>query len=30
MMRNYGNYQSFGDLIIESVGGAGEVTDYPA
>ena len=27
-MHNYGDYQSFGDLIIERVGSAGAVTDY--
>ena len=27
-MHNYGDYQSFGDLIIESAGGEGAVTDY--
>jgi len=27
-MRNYGDYQSFGDLIIENAGGEGEVTGY--
>src|SRR5688572_10140354 len=27
-MHNYGDYQSFGDLLIESAGGEGEVSDY--
>jgi alpha-L-fucosidase 2 len=27
-MRNYGDYQSFGDLIIESPGGEGEIIGY--
>ena len=27
-MHNYGDYQSFGDLIIENAGGEGEVSDY--
>jgi alpha-L-fucosidase 2 len=27
-MRNYGDYQSFGDLIIEDLGSEGEVTGY--
>ncbi|HET9862524.1 MAG TPA: glycoside hydrolase family 95 protein [Steroidobacteraceae bacterium] len=27
-MHNYGDYQSFGDLIIESASAAGEATDY--
>src|SRR6185436_5897587 len=27
-MRNYGDYQSFGDLIVETVGGEGEIIGY--